>query len=283
MEMDFRGRRLDLRTPRIMGILNVTPDSFSDGGDFLSVARAVDRAARMVDEGAEIVDVGGESSRPGARPVSVQEELDRVVPVVEAVAARLDTVISVDTCKPQVMEAAVEAGAAMINDIHALRRPGALETAARLEVPVCLMHMQGTPATMQDDPRYADVVAEVAAFLRGRMEACRQAGIPVRRILVDPGFGFGKTLAHNYALLGRIGELAALGAPVLVGMSRKRMLGEVTGRAVRDRVHAGVAAAVVAVLGGAAIVRTHDVAATADALAVLQAVRRHGGDGLRSA
>ncbi len=256
-----------------MGILNVTPDSFSDGGDFMSVGRAVDRAARMVAEGAAIVDVGGESSRPGARPIAVAEELDRVVPVVEAICRRFPVPVSVDTSKPQVMRAAVDAGAAMINDIWALRRPGALETVAALGVPVCLMHMQGTPETMQAAPHYDDVVAEVAQFLRERIAACRAAGIPRADIVVDPGFGFGKTLDHNYRLLAGLRVIASLGGAVLVGLSRKRMLGEVTGRPVRERVHAGVAAAAVAVLNGARIVRTHDVGPTVDALSVAAAVR----------
>ena len=275
MRLDLGGRVLDLSIPRVMGILNVTPDSFSDGGDFVSVDRALRRAEEMVSQGAAIIDIGGESSRPGARPVSEGEELQRVVPVVEALRARFDVPISVDTSKPGVMRAAVEAGAAMVNDIYALRRPGALEVAAGLGVPVCLMHMQGTPETMQHEPRYRDVLAEVYAFLEQRVRACRAAGIPQMQLLVDPGFGFGKTLDHNYTLLAGLKRFTTLGVPVLVGVSRKRMLGEVTGRGVRERLHAGVAAAAIAVHKGAHIVRTHDVGPTVDALAVVTAVRAH--------
>ncbi|HHB11720.1 MAG TPA: dihydropteroate synthase [Chromatiales bacterium] len=275
MQLDLGGRIVDLSVPRVMGILNVTPDSFSDGGDFVSVDRALRRAEEMVDQGAAIIDIGGESSRPGARPVPEGEELRRVVPVVEALRARFDVPISVDTSKPGVMRAAVEAGAAMVNDIYALRRPGALEVAAGLGVPVCLMHMQGTPETMQHEPRYRDVLAEVYGFLEQRVRACRAAGIPQMHLLVDPGFGFGKTLDHNYTLLAGLKRFTTLGVPVLVGVSRKRMLGEVTGRGVRERLHAGVAAAAIAVHKGAHIVRTHDVGPTVDALAVVTAVRAH--------
>jgi dihydropteroate synthase len=263
----------DLSQPRVMGILNVTPDSFSDGGHHAGLEQALRRARAMVAEGADLIDVGGESTRPGARPVSVQEELDRVIPVIEALAPDLPVPMSIDTSKPEVMRAAVAAGAGLINDVTALRRPGALAVAAGLGVPVCLMHMQGEPGTMQRDPAYGDVVAEVREFLAARLAACVAAGIPRERLLVDPGFGFGKTLAHNLALLRGLPRLAALGVPVLVGLSRKSMIGALLGDApVGDRVHGSVAAAVLAAERGAAIVRVHDVGATVQALRVLAAV-----------
>lgn len=264
---------LDLTRPRVMGILNVTPDSFSDGGRFASRDAALRRAGAMVAEGADLVDVGGESTRPGARPVSVQEELDRVVPVIEALAGDLPVPVSVDTSKPEVMRAAVAAGAALINDVAALRRPGALAAAAELGVPVCLMHMQGEPGTMQESPTYRDVVGEVAAFLAGRVSACEAAGMARDRLLIDPGFGFGKTLAHNLALLRGLPRLGALGLPVLVGLSRKSMIGALLGDVpVEGRLHGSVAAAVLAAERGAAIVRVHDVGPTVQALRILAAV-----------
>jgi dihydropteroate synthase len=230
----------------------------------------------MVADGADLIDVGGESTRPGAPPVSVAEELDRVIPVIEALASELAVPVSVDTSKPEVMRAAVAAGAGLINDVAALRRPGALAAAAALRVPVCLMHMQGEPGTMQQDPAYGDVVAEVAAFLAGRLAACEAAGIPRERLLVDPGFGFGKTLAHNLALLRGLPRLASLGVPVLAGLSRKSMIGALLGGVpVGERLHGSVAAAVLAVERGAAIVRVHDVGPTVQALRIVAAV---GGD-----
>jgi dihydropteroate synthase len=256
-----------------MGILNVTPDSFSDGGDFLDLAAALGHARAMVAAGADLIDVGGESTRPGAAPVDLEEELPRVIPVIEALAAALPVPISVDTSKPEVMAAAVAAGAGMINDVRALAAPGALEAAADLGVPICLMHMRGEPRSMQRAPRYGDVVEEVRAFLTRRIDACMGAGIPRDRLLVDPGFGFGKTLDHNLALLARLRELADVGAPILVGISRKSMLGAVTGRGVGERLPASLAAAVLAAERGADILRVHDVAATVDALNVLEAVR----------
>jgi dihydropteroate synthase len=267
---------LDLTRARVMGILNVTPDSFSDGGDFVTREAALRHARQMVADGADLIDVGGESTRPGAPPVSVAEELDRVIPVIEALASELAVPVSVDTSKPDVMRAAVAAGAGLINDVAALRRPGALAAAAALRVPVCLMHMQGEPGTMQQDPAYGDVVAEVAAFLAGRLAACEAAGIPRERLLVDPGFGFGKTLAHNLALLRGLPRLASLGVPVLAGLSRKSMIGALLGGVpVGERLHGSVAAAVLAVERGAAIVRVHDVGPTVQALRIVAAV---GGD-----
>ncbi len=262
---------LSLERPLIMGVLNVTPDSFSDGGRFLQPDQAIARAQAMVQEGADILDVGGESTRPGAAELTVQEEADRVLPVVAALR-ELDVPISVDTRKPELMHQALAAGADMINDIRALRAPGALAAVAAARCAVCLMHMQGEPGTMQQAPVYDDVVAEVAAFLADRVAACEAAGIARERLVVDPGFGFGKTLAHNLELLRALPLLAAGGVPVLAGLSRKSMLGRITGRDAGGRLAASVAAAMLAVDRGAAIVRVHDVAATRDALRVRQAV-----------
>ena len=258
--------------PLVCGILNVTPDSFSDGGSFDSLERAVEHGCRLTAEGADLVDVGGESTRPGARPPPLAEELDRVVPVVEALAARIPVPLSVDTSRPEVMAAAVSAGASMVNDVRALQRPGALDVAAQLGVPVCLMHMQRSPQTMQDDPRYQDVVPEVRAFLAGRIAACLEAGVRHEHLVVDPGFGFGKTLADNVAILASLDTFTGLGVPVLVGLSRKSMLGQLTGRGVADRLPGSLAAALLAVQRGASVLRVHDVAATRDALAVLGAL-----------
>ena len=257
---------------RVMGILNTTPDSFSDGGRWTNRDRALRHALDMAAAGADLIDVGGESTRPGAAGVDTGQELERVVPVIEAIVAETDVPVSVDTSKPQVMEAAVRAGAAMINDVNALRSEGALETAARLGVPVCLMHMQGRPRTMQAAPRYDDVVGEVADFLQQRAGACEAAGIPPERILIDPGFGFGKTLEHNVDLFRAIPRLGRIGYAVLVGVSRKSMLGALTGKPVEERLAASVAAAVLAAQLGAAVIRVHDVAETVDALKVAQAL-----------
>ena len=254
-----------------MGILNVTPDSFSDGGRFEDVARALDHARAMLADGADIVDVGGESTRPGAAAVDEATEIARVLPVIEALA-REGALVSVDTMKPAVMRAALAAGAAMVNDVRALQAPGALEAVAASGAAVCLMHMRGTPASMQQAPEYGDVVAEVRDFLAARAQACEDAGIARERIVVDPGFGFGKTRAHNLELLDRLGELATLGYPVLAGWSRKSTLGAITGRGEEERLAASVAAAVLAVERGASIVRVHDVRETVDAVAVAQAV-----------
>jgi dihydropteroate synthase len=262
---------LDLSRPLVMGVVNVTPDSFSDGGRYLSAQAAIDHARRLVEEGADLLDIGGESSRPGAEPVPVEEELRRVMPVLEAAVA-LGVPVSVDTMKPQVMRAAIGAGAAMVNDILALRAPGALEAVAGSDVAVCLMHMQGEPRTMQVNPTYGDVVREVRDFLAERMAAAEAAGIDRNRLVVDPGFGFGKDRSHNLALFRSLPTFATLGVPVLVGLSRKSVLGRLTGRGVDDRLAASLAAAVLAVERGAHIVRVHDVAATRDALAVLAAV-----------
>lgn len=270
--LDCAGRKLPLDRPLIMGVLNLTPDSFSDGGEWTDPDRALQHALDMVAQGADLIDVGGESTRPGAAAVPPGEELDRVIPLIERLATEVLAPISVDTSKPQVMRAAVSAGAGMINDVYALRRDGALEAAAALGVPVCLMHMQGEPRDMQDNPRYEDVVIEARDFLAERAQACRDAGIAADRIVVDPGFGFGKSLGHNLELLRNLRELASLGYPVLVGLSRKSMLAGLTGRKSGDRVAASVAAALLAVQNGASIVRVHDVAETADALKVLVAV-----------
>jgi dihydropteroate synthase len=261
-----------------MGILNITPDSFSDGGVFLSPDKAIVQALRMTEEGADIIDIGGESTRPGARPVSAQEEIDRVLTVVEALHAQIPLPVSIDTSKSEVMRAAVKAGAGMINDVRALREPGALETAAQLGVPVCLMHMQGEPRTMQDHPHYADVVGEVRDFLRQRLDACRNAGILAQRLVVDPGFGFGKTLEHNIELLRGLKQLQTLSAPVLVGLSRKSMIGKALGLPVEQRLHASVALAVMAVQQGARIVRVHDVGPTVEALRMWAAVYPDSGE-----
>lgn len=254
-----------------MGIVNVTPDSFSDGGRFFDTAAAVEQARRLVDEGADLLDIGGESTRPGAAPVPLDEELRRVLPVLERIVD-LGVPVSVDTMKPEVMHAALAAGAAMINDVLALRAPGALECLARSDAGVCLMHMQGDPRTMQIEPAYGDVVAEVRDFLTERAEAAVAEGIARDRIAIDPGFGFGKAKAHNLALLARLSELAAMDLPVLVGLSRKSVLGQATKRPVGERMAASVAAALLAAERGASILRVHDVAATCDALAVLGAL-----------
>jgi dihydropteroate synthase len=262
---------LPLDRPLIMGVVNVTPDSFSDGGRFLDPARAIEHAGQLIAEGADILDVGGESTRPGAVPISEAEEAARVLPVLEGLADAA-VPISVDTRRPALMRAALERGASMINDIQALTAPGALDAVGRSDCAVCLMHMQGEPGTMQSAPAYADVVAEVRAFLAARAAACEAAGIARERLVIDPGFGFGKTNRHNLLLLRALPELAALGLPVLAGLSRKAMLGRITGRGVGERLAGSVAAAMLAVERGAAIVRVHDVAATRDALAVLRAV-----------
>ena len=256
----------------MMGILNCTPDSFSDGGKFTAADAALRQVESMAAAGAAIIDIGGESTRPGAAEVSEQEEIDRVAPVIEASAAITDVPISIDTSKPGVMRAAVAAGAAMINDVRALQSPGSLQAAAELDVPVCLMHMRGEPRTMQDAPDYADVVDDVSQFLQERIAACLTAGMTSGRLIVDPGFGFGKTLAHNLTLLRNLDQIVALGYPLLVGLSRKSMLGQILDRPVDQRLYGGLTLALIARQKGASIVRVHDVAQTVDALRVLQAV-----------
>ncbi len=263
---------ISLDCPAVMGILNTTPDSFSDGGRFTAPSVAIMHAEQMVAAGAAIVDVGGESTRPGAQDVGEQEEIDRVVPVIEAIRSALDVAISVDTSKPGVMRAAVAAGATMINDVRALRAEGALEAAAELQQAVCLLHMQGQPRTMQQDPQYHDVVADVIQFLRERVSECTQAGIAKELLVIDPGFGFGKTPEDNIELLANLRQLQEIGPPLLIGVSRKSTLGMLTGREVDERQPASVAAAVLAVDRGASIVRAHDVAETVDALRVARAV-----------
>ena len=271
-------RTLDLTQPVVMGVLNVTPDSFSDGGRFASVDAAVQAGLRMAAEGAALIDVGGESTRPGAQPVSLKDELQRVLPVIERLRAGTTAVISVDTSKPEVMRAAAAGGAGFINDVRALRGPGALEAASASGCAVCLMHMQGEPGTMQVAPHYTDVVDEVRSFLTARVAACRSAGIEADRLTVDPGFGFGKNLEHNLTLLRHPAELAVEGTPLLVGLSRKSTVGTLTGRPPGERIYGSVALAVLAALKGARIVRAHDVAATVDALKVTAAVQGHDGD-----
>jgi dihydropteroate synthase len=263
---------LDLDTPVVMGILNVTPDSFSDGGRFAGLPEALAQAERMAGEGAAIIDVGGESTRPGAAPVDLEEELRRVIPVVERLAASLAIPVSVDTRKPEVMRAALAAGASMINDVTALGEPGAIDAVADANVAVCLMHMQGEPRTMQLAPRYGDVLAEVRGFLRERVARCIEAGIARSRLVVDPGFGFGKTLAHNLELLRRLREIAADGIPVLAGISRKSLIAALTGRDNADRLAGSVALATIAAQNGARIVRAHDVGPTVDALRIAMAI-----------
>lgn len=259
-----------------MGVINVTPDSFFDGGLYASTESAICHATRMREEGADLLDIGGESTRPGGDPVGVAEELRRIVPVVQALAS-MNIPVSVDTSKPEVMSAAIAAGAVMINDVNALQAPGALEVVAAGNVAACLMHMQGEPRSMQTNPQYGDVVVEVKDFLQRRLNAAQAAGIPLMRLVIDPGFGFGKTLEHNLELLRHLDHFIDMGVPVLAGLSRKSMLGKLTGHAVGDRIHASVAAALLAAVKGARILRVHDVKATRDALAVYNAVEPKSG------
>ena len=273
---------LDLSQPAVMGVINTTPDSFADGGTLyessrLSLDKVLVRARAMVAAGAAILDIGGESTRPGAAPVSAAQEMDRVLPAVERIAAELDVIVSVDTSSPALMTVAAELGAGLLNDVRALARTGALQAAAATGLPVCLMQMRGQPDTIQQGPRYSDVVEEVADFLRLRVAACEAAGIPGNRLLLDPGFGFGKTLQHNLQLLRGLPRLAELGLPLLVGLSRKSMIQQLIGRPVEERQPASLALAVLAVERGAAIIRTHDVAATVDAVAMCTALKGAGG------
>ncbi len=272
MKLDCRGITIDLATPVVMGILNVTPDSFSDGGKFASVDVAVARAREMIAEGAAIIDVGGESTRPGAAPVDGATEIDRIVPVISTLAREIHAPISVDTRKPEVMRAAIEAGAHLINDVNALRAPGAMDTVRTLDVPVCLMHMRGEPGTMQAEPTYREVVTEVLDFLRERVDACVAAGIARERMVIDPGFGFGKTVKHNLALLRDLQRFGELGLPLLVGLSRKSSIGKLLdGAPVDERLHGSIALTALAIERGASIIRTHDVRATLDAVKVVTA------------
>lgn len=264
--------------PAIMGILNVTPDSFSDGGRFIGRDQAVEQALAMQEQGAAIIDVGGESTRPGAEPVTLADEIERVIPVIEAIRQHSNVAISIDTSKPEVMRAAVAAGASLINDVYGLRAPGAMEACAELAVPVCLMHMQGEPRSMQTNPQYTDVVAEVSTFLRERAQACIAAGIAQQHIMLDPGFGFGKTAAHNLQLLARIETFCRLDFPLLIGVSRKRMFSEILGRPVEQRLIGSIAAVVLAYQQGARFFRVHDVAETRDALTLCQAVATTNND-----
>ena len=276
MKMNFAGRELDMSRCHVMGILNVTPDSFSDGGQFDRPDAALARARQMVADGATFIDIGGESTRPGATPVSVQEELDRVCPVVEAAARELDVVISVDTSAPEVMAETAKLGAGLINDVRALQRDGAPEVAAQAGIPVCIMHIQGEPDTMQDRPEYRNVRREVSAFLTERIRIAERAGIRPDNILLDPGFGFGKSLEHNLQLLASLEQMHILGHPLLVGVSRKSMLGHITGREVNERLPASLAAATIAAMKGASIIRVHDVRETVDAVRVAAAVKEAG-------
>ena len=279
MQLVSTRTRLDLSSPAVMGILNVTPDSFSDGGDWTDAGRAVDHALGMLEAGAGIVDIGAESTRPGAAPVPAEEQLSRLLPALTQLRARTDAFLSVDTGNADVIRAAADAGADMINDVYALQQPGALEAAAESGLALGLMHMQGEPATMQEDPRYDDLPGEVLRFLRARAVACVDAGVDADRIAVDPGFGFGKTDDHNLGLLANLGCFRELGFPLLVGLSRKGTLGAITGRPVEQRLPASIAAAVLAVESGAHIVRVHDVPETVDALKIVSAVARAGMQG----
>lgn len=278
---DFSGRSLDLAYPHVMGVLNVTPDSFSDGGELLdesgckiSPRKALTRAEAMVRAGAAIIDVGGESTRPGAEVVTSQEEIDRVLPVIETLHRNLDIIISVDTSNPQLIKLCSDFGVGLINDVRALSRKGAVDAAVEAGIPVCLMHMQGKPETMQDAPSYEGTVKEIIAFLSERVSVCAKAGLSRSQLLVDPGFGFGKILAHNIELLSRLNQFQTLELPLLIGLSRKRMIGTITGKSEKGRMAGGLAAAVIAVMQGARIIRTHDVAETVDAMKVCTEVLR---------
>ena len=276
MFLNCGDRAIDLSEPKVMGILNLTPDSFFDGGRYVDQQTAVEHARQMVEDGAAIIDVGGESTRPGSDPVDASDEIRRVVPIIEAISKRFNVAISIDTNKAAVILAALDAGAHLINDVRALRESGALAAVAQSRAAVCLMHMQGNPKTMQHEPHYLDVVAEVKSFLRERIGACETAGIDRSRILVDPGIGFGKHLEHNLALIAATKELAGLGVPVLIGASRKSMFAKLLGRAPQERIAGGVAVATAAALAGAKVIRTHDVRETVDALAVATALRSYG-------
>jgi dihydropteroate synthase len=273
--MQFRNNFLDLSTSRVMGILNVTPDSFSDGGAFDMLENGLAQAALMLSEGADIIDIGGESTRPGAKPVSVQQELDRVIPVIESISQRFDTIISIDTSKAQVMTEAVNAGASMINDVRALQENGALDAAVAAKVPVCLMHMQGQPGMMQQAPCYDDVIKDVMLFLEQRISVCCEAGLVENQIIIDPGFGFGKSIEHNYQILARLETFHQLKVPVLAGMSRKSMIGNLLQRKVDERLAGNIAVATIAAQKGAQIIRVHDVKETVDAVKIVKIVNAY--------
>jgi len=273
MKMNFAGRTLDMTQCHVMGVLNVTPDSFSDGGRFDRPQQALAHARQMVEYGASFIDVGGESTRPGAKPVSLQQELDRVCPVLEAIAGELNVVISVDTSSPQVMTQAAALGAGLINDVRALTRDGALQAAANTGLPVCLMHSQGEPDTMQNNPQYQDVCAQVSLFLAQRILAAQGAGIDSSNVMLDLGFGFGKSLEHNLQLLARAEQFTVLGYPLLLGLSRKSMLGAITGRSVEERLSASLAAATICAMKGASVVRAHDVRETVDVVKMAAAIK----------
>jgi dihydropteroate synthase len=273
--MQFRDKFLDLSTPRVMGILNVTPDSFSDGGAFNMLENGLTQTALMLSEGADIIDIGGESTRPGALDVSVQQELDRVIPVIESIYQRFDTIISIDTSKAQVMTEATNAGASLINDVRAMQDNGALDAAVKAKVPVCLMHMQGQPRVMQQNPMYNDVVKDVTTFLQERISVCCKAGIAHEKIIVDPGFGFGKSLEHNYKMLANLEEFHKLNVPILAGMSRKSMIGNLLHRKLNQRLAGNVAVATVAAQKGAQIIRVHDVKETVDAVKIINMINAY--------
>jgi dihydropteroate synthase len=273
--MQFRDKFLDLSTPRVMGILNVTPDSFSDGGAFNMLENGLTQTTLMLSEGADIIDIGGESTRPGALDVSVQQELDRVIPVIESIYQRFDTIISIDTSKAQVMTEATNAGASLINDVRAMQDNGALDAAVKAKVPVCLMHMQGQPRVMQQNPMYNDVVKDVTTFLQERISVCCKAGIAHEKIIVDPGFGFGKSLEHNYKMLANLEEFHKLNVPILAGMSRKSMIGNLLHRKLNQRLAGNVAVATVAAQKGAQIIRVHDVKETVDAVKIINMINAY--------
>lgn len=282
INMKFSGKHVDLSIPRVMGILNVTPDSFYDGGELLlesgrvALDKALQRAEAMQIQGATFIDIGGESTRPGAKEISPEQEMDRVLPLVERIHQNLDVIISIDTSSPELMREGARAGAGLINDVRSLQKPGAMQAASDSGLPVCLMHMQGTPATMQENPAYENIVNEIRLFLEERIASCLNAGMDRDRIIIDPGFGFGKTLAHNLELLGRLEEFKSLELPLLIGLSRKRMLGAITGKNTDERLAAGIAAAVIGVAQGVNIVRTHDVGEAVDALKICLAVKNQG-------
>lgn len=261
-------------SPQIMGVLNVTPDSFSDGGQYISKSEAIRQANLMTSQGATIIDIGGESTRPGASPVSLDEELNRVLPVIEAIRSTSDILISIDTSKAEVMKQAVDAGASIVNDVYGLRQPGALEAVAALQVPICLMHMQLEPETMQLSPQYNNVIDDVKSFFEERINACEKVGISRSKIILDPGFGFGKKLEHNLELLANLSEFKSLGCPILVGLSRKSMFGDLLGKPVSERTSASVVAAIIAITNGASVVRVHDVEETSEALKIYNAVQQ---------